>query len=93
MRTAQRLLQRFDFSQYTTYSNFEPCAMCSFSIRELKFKRVVFALPSPNMGGYTRWDILQDAGLSAYCGPLPEVLSGILAERARISFAGLRVAW
>jgi tRNA(adenine34) deaminase len=93
LRAAQRTLQRNDFSSYTIYSNFEPCAMCAFVIRELKFGRVVFALPSPNMGGYTRWDILQDTGLSDYCGRPPEVTAGILAERARVSFHGLRVTW
>lgn len=93
MRTAQRTLRRSDFAGYSIYSNFEPCAMCSFVIRELKFSRVVFALLSPRMGGFTRWDVLQDAGLSDYCGPAPEIVSGILQDRAGTTFSGVRVSW
>lgn len=66
MRKAQKLLDTTDLSECILYSNCEPCPMCSFIIRELKIKEVVFALLSPGMGGYSRWNILQDEGLMKY---------------------------
>jgi tRNA(adenine34) deaminase len=41
-----------DLSSCTLYTSCEPCAMCSFMIREYKIKRVVFSAHSPNRGGY-----------------------------------------
>ena len=68
----------------TLYTICEPCPMCSFMIRELKISRVVFALASPHMGGFSRWPILQDEKISVYdhFGTPPEVVSGILADKA-----------
>ena len=55
--------------------------MCSFMIRELKFKKVVFSMYSPIMGGYSKWHILQDKQLEIlvdYFGIPPEVVGGLL---------------
>jgi tRNA(adenine34) deaminase len=41
---AQRLLGKKDMSGHTLYSIVEPCAMCSFAIRECGIQRVVYAL-------------------------------------------------
>ena len=41
-------------SECTIYSNMEPCAMCSFLIRDVGIGRVVFSSISRYMGGYTR---------------------------------------
>jgi tRNA(adenine34) deaminase len=62
MRKAQKR-RGDDLTGYSIYSNYEPCAMCSYMIRELKFSRVVFSLISKDMGGYTKWPILQYKGL------------------------------
>lgn len=73
----------------TIYSNYEPCAMCSFMIRELQVGCVVFAVPSPLMGGYSRWDILQDAYLETmpkYYGKVPEIVAGLMEEQASKTF-------
>ena len=51
--------------------------------------RVMFALPSPAMGGYSRWAILQDDGLAPLGAPFaapPDVVAGILADRATALF-------
>lgn len=89
MQAAQKIRKTHDFSDCTIYSNFEPCPMCSFMMRELKFGAVVFALTSKDMGGYSRWPILQDNVISNYTpefGPPPKVLVGILQEKAKKQF-------
>ena len=63
--------------------------MCSFMMRELKFKTVVFAIVSPYMGGYSKWEILQDPGLEkieAVFAKPPEIISGFLKEEAEKIF-------
>ncbi len=71
----------------TLYTNVEPCPMCSFMIREFKISRVVFALPSPYVGGYNRWPILQDtimSGLTPYFSTSPEVIDCFLEKEAAL---------
>ena len=89
MRQAQQLLKTSDLSKYTIYSNCEPCPMCAFMMRELKFKRVVFALLSPYMGGYSKWNILEDKKLikfkPIFSNP-PKVITGILKKEAMAVF-------
>lgn len=89
MRKAQKLLQTDNLSGYTIYSNCEPCPMCAFMIRELRFSKVVFAIHSPLLGGYSRWKILQDERLSQLCPPFgnpPDIIAGLLEEEAAKSF-------
>jgi tRNA(adenine34) deaminase len=79
---AQRKLQSTSLDACTIYSTVEPCAMCSYAIREARIGRVIFGLRSPVMGGHSRWNILTDTGLSStlpevFASP-PEVLSGCL---------------
>lgn len=57
---AQKKLSKEELSRCTIYTSVEPCAMCSFAIQELNIQRVVFGLRSPIMGGYSKWQILQD---------------------------------
>ena len=64
MRKAQKKFNSKDFSDCEIYSNCEPCPMCSFMMRELHFKKVVYGVRSPNMGGQSKWNILQDKALS-----------------------------
>lgn len=94
LRQAQRHLETTDLTDGVIYSNCEPCPMCAFTIRELKLKQVVFALSSPDMGGYSRWNILQDEGLTkdapAFAAP-PTVITGILERDAAAQFD--RAGW
>lgn len=83
---AQRVLGRNDLSDCTIYSNVEPCAMCSFPIRETRISKVVFAIRSPVMGGFSKFCILQDAEMSRRVpeifGDPPEIVGGVLAREA-----------
>jgi tRNA(adenine34) deaminase len=86
---AHKTLKTSNLSACTLYSNCEPCPMCSFMAREYKVSRVVFALPSPFMGGYTKWNILGDKEISQfppYFHHPPQVISGILEAQAKKVF-------
>ena len=79
---AQKTIGREKLSRCTLYSNIEPCAMCSYCIREAWVARVVYGLGSPVMGGHSKWNILRDEDLSGRMpqifGAVPEVVSGVL---------------
>ena len=84
MRKARKL-RNSDLADCTLYTNCEPCPMCSFMIREFKVGRVVFALHSPFMGGYSKWKILEDKDLSEikpYFGGVPKIRSGVCEKEA-----------
>ena len=83
---AQKRLGKAALDGCTLYTNVEPCAFCSYAIRETRIARVVFALGSPLMGGASRWDVLGDHGLASAMpevfAPAPEVVAGFLADEA-----------
>ncbi len=83
---AQRALGAMRLSGCSLYSNIEPCAMCAFPVREARIARVVFAIPSPLMGGHSRWNVLGDHAVSNIMpeafGQAPQVVAGILQEEA-----------
>lgn len=87
---ASRTRGRLDFSGCTLYSLVEPCAMCAFALRESRVARVVFALNSPMLGGWSKWTILGDealgAGLGGFYGAVPEIRTGVLALEAEAAF-------
>jgi tRNA(adenine34) deaminase len=84
---AQRATSHQQLQQMTLYTNVEPCAMCSYCIREASVGRVVYAISSPIMGGLSKWNILRDNGISdrmpQIFGAVPEVVSGFLFDEAR----------
>jgi tRNA(adenine34) deaminase len=83
---AQRVLGRSDLSDCTIYSNVEPCPMCSFPIRETRIGRVVYAISSPMMGGFSKWNVLGDNEISNVMpqvfGDAPEVAAGLQYREA-----------
>ncbi len=83
---AQQVFGTKDLSGCTLYSNVEPCVMCSFPIRETRISRVVFAITSPLMGGFSKWQVLRDDQLSAVMpeafGPVPETVAGMMRAEA-----------
>jgi len=86
---AHKKLKTSDLSSCTLYSNCEPCPMCAFMIREYKIGKVVFSLPSPFVGGYSKWKILQDTEISQFQpffkGP-PKIIGGVLESEAKNIF-------
>ncbi len=95
---AQKIMGRADLSGCTLYSIVEPCAMCSFAVRETSIGRVVFSISSPIMGGLSKWNVLRDVELShalpEVFGPVPEVIVGMLrAEAEKVWQAWNPVFW
>jgi tRNA(adenine34) deaminase len=83
---AQKVLGSTSLDDCTIYSNAEPCALCSYAIRESRISRVVYGISSPLMGGVSRWNILSDRQLSGTMpevfAPPPGVLHNFLCEEA-----------
>jgi tRNA(adenine34) deaminase len=84
---AQKTIGREALRHFTLYTNIEPCAMCSYCIREARIGRVVYALASPVMGGLTKWNILRDDDMSGRMAQVfdaaPEIVGGVLAHEAK----------
>jgi tRNA(adenine34) deaminase len=83
---AQKALGTVSLEDCEIYTNAEPCALCSYAIRETRIRRVVFGLSSPHMGGVSKWNILVDTDICSAMpevfAPPPEVISGYMAEEA-----------
>lgn len=83
---ALKAVGRRELARATLYTSVEPCAMCSYCIREAWIGRVVYSLSSPIMGGASKWTILRDKDLSDQIpifGPAPEIVSGILRREVQ----------
>jgi tRNA(adenine34) deaminase len=81
MVDASKYLKCKDLSSCVLYTTIEPCPMCSFMAREYKIKSIYIGLNSPHMGGYSKWNILEDEKLSCitpYFGKVPDVHFNIL---------------
>ncbi len=85
IRKAYRSLKRIGLEDCTIYSSAEPCALCSYAIRESRIRRVVYGIPAPLTGGLSRWNILADRELSDRLpdvfAPPPEILAGFMCEQ------------
>ena len=90
---AQKVKSRKALRAATLYTNVEPCAMCSYCLRESQVGRVVYAIGSPVMGGDTKFNILQDDHMTdrlpQVFGVVPEVVSGLLHDEAAAGVAGV----
>jgi tRNA(adenine34) deaminase len=90
IQEAQRVLGITSLDDCTLYSNAEPCAFCSYAIRESRIGRVVYGMRSPVMGGHSRYGILDDHGLSnampEVFAPPPEIVVGYLYDEVEDTF-------
>ena len=86
---AQKALRTTSLDDCAIYMNAEPCALCSYAIRESRIGRALFGLSSPVMGGFSRWNILGDTLLSDKMpdvfAPPPEIHAGFLRDEAEAS--------
>ena len=95
---ALRRLNRVSLEDCTIYANAEPCALCSYAMRETRIGRVVFGIPAPLTGGLSRWNILADVELSntvpEVFAPPPEIVPGFMQERIEAAIARRTpIAW
>jgi tRNA(adenine34) deaminase len=83
---AQKVLGTISLDDCQMYMTAEPCALCSYAIRETRIRRVVYALSSPHMGGMSKWNVLGDndlfTAMPEVFAPPPEVISGFMADKA-----------
>jgi tRNA(adenine34) deaminase len=81
---AQKELGTVSLDDCMIYVSAEPCAYCSYAIRESRIARVVYGLRSPHMGGVLKWNVLADEDLSntmpEVFAPPPEIIAGFMAE-------------
>jgi tRNA(adenine34) deaminase len=81
---AQKMLGSTSLDGCAIYSSVEPCVFCSYAIRETRIGRVVFGLHSPHMGGISKWNVLEDEGISRAMpevfAPPPTVVAGFMAR-------------
>lgn len=83
IKIAQKKHPNMNFAECTIYTTFEPCAMCSYIIRDIGIGEVVYSSTSPHLGGYSKWSILKDDiqpefTTKAKTKNSPTIISGIL---------------
>jgi tRNA(adenine34) deaminase len=71
---------RRDLAGAVLYTTAEPCFMCAYSIRQLRFGLVVYGIETPVIGAVTSiHPILTDRALDVW-RPAPAVIGGVLRE-------------
>ena len=83
---AQRATGHTSLHDCVIYVNAEPCAFCSYAIRETRIAKLVYGMRSPVMGGVSRWNILGDRVLSdtlpEVFAPPPDIVHDFLCDEA-----------
>lgn len=91
IKSAQELLHSTSLEDCTLFASAEPCALCSYAIRESRIGRVVYGLYSPHMGGMSKWNVLADEDISrvmpeVFAAP-PVIVGGFMAQEAGAALA------
>lgn len=77
IRAAARAIGEWRLDGLTLVVTLEPCTMCAGAITNARLSRLVFGAPDPRAGAVgSLWDVVRDQRLT----PVPEVISGVLAE-------------
>ncbi|MCB0321114.1 MAG: nucleoside deaminase [Bdellovibrionales bacterium] len=80
IREASLKLSKWRLIEGVLYSTLEPCVMCAAAIRMARISRVVYSAPDLRLGGFGSFcDFRNDR----IFGPVPEVVSGLLAEQSK----------
>lgn len=77
---AVAVLRTKDMSACTLYTTVEPCAMCSYLIRQTGIKEVVFGIRTKSVGGASSCYPILTANDIPSWNPAPRVVEGILKE-------------
>ena len=82
---AQAALACTELSECTIFANMEPCAFCSYAVRETRIGKVVFAMHLPIMGGASHWNTLwaRVARRKGLCARCAGISSGAAVARGR----------
>jgi tRNA(adenine34) deaminase len=80
---AQKTLGIVSLEDCEIYMNVEPCALCSYVIRETRIRRVVYGLSSPHMGGVSKWNILGDTDICSAMADFPAFAIPIQGDPSR----------
>ena len=77
IRAAARAIGEWRLDGLTLVVTLEPCTMCAGAITNARLSRLVFGAADPRAGAVgSLWDVVRDQRLT----PVPEVISGVLAD-------------
>jgi tRNA(adenine34) deaminase len=77
IRAAARATGQWRLAGLTLVVTLEPCTMCAGAVTAARLSRLVFGAAAPRAGAVgSLWDVVRDQRLT----PVPEVISGILAD-------------
>ena len=77
IRAAAQAIGEWRLDGLTLVVTLEPCTMCAGAITNARLSRLVFGAPDLRAGAVgSLWDVVRDQRLT----PVPEVISGVLAE-------------
>lgn len=78
LKAIENLNQR-DLSDCVLYTTVEPCFMCTYLIRQMKIKKVVYGTTTPTGGDSSAFPILKTTEIKSW-PQIPEVRGGILKK-------------
>ena len=77
IRAAAQAIGQWRLDGLTLVVTLEPCTMCAGAITNARLSRLVFGAADPRAGAVgSLWDVVRDQRLT----PVPEVISGVLAD-------------
>lgn len=77
IRAAAQAIGEWRLDGLTLVVTLEPCTMCAGAITNARLSRLVFGATDPRAGAVgSLWDVVRDQRLT----PVPEVISGVLAD-------------